>query len=134
MMAAVIVWAAVSQGTAGEAATYVVTSGNLTVPAYRFLTIDPKQVVLAGPQSLVAHVTRVQVNVNITGVREGLDQSVDILALDQNNARVTSVTIQPSVAHVTMPVTRQGGFRDLAVCQHILDLAPKVAHGRREVE
>jgi YbbR domain-containing protein len=79
------------------------------------LTIDPKQVVLAGPQSLVARVTRVQVNVNITGVREGLDQSVDILALDQNNARVTSVTIQPSVAHVTMPVTRQGGFRDLAV-------------------
>jgi len=55
------------------------------------------------------------VNVNIAGIREGIDQSVDILALDQNNVRVTNVTIQPAVAHVTMPVTRQGGFRDLAV-------------------
>jgi YbbR domain-containing protein len=79
------------------------------------LTVDPKQVVLAGPQSLVARVTRVQVNVNMSGIREGLDQSTDIHALDQNNVRVTNVTIQPSVAHVTLPVTRQGGFRDLAV-------------------
>lgn len=79
------------------------------------LTVDPKQVVLAGPQSLVARVTRVLVTVNITGIREGLDQSADIQALDQNNVRVTNVTIQPAVAHVTLPVTRQGGFRDLAV-------------------
>ena len=79
------------------------------------LSVDPKQVVLAGPQSLVARVTRVQVTVSISGIREGLDQSVDIHALDQNNLRVTNVTIQPSVAHVTLPVTRQGGFRDLAV-------------------
>ena len=79
------------------------------------LSVDPKQVVLAGPQSLVARVTRVQVTVSISGIREGLDQSVDIHALDPNNLRVTNVTIQPSVAHVTLPVTRQGGFRDLAV-------------------
>jgi YbbR domain-containing protein len=68
------------------------------------LTVDPKQVVLAGPQSLVAGVTRVLVTVNITGIREGLDQSADIQALDQNNVRVTNVTIQPAVAHVTLPV------------------------------
>ena len=29
--------------------------------------------------------------------------------------RVTDLTIQPEAAHVTLPVTRQGGFRDLAV-------------------
>ncbi len=79
------------------------------------LSIDPKQVVLAGPQSIVARVTRVEVNVNITGIRDSLDQSVNIQALDQNNVRVTNVTIQPPAAHITLPVTRQGGFRDLAV-------------------
>jgi YbbR domain-containing protein len=79
------------------------------------LTVDPRQVVLAGPQSVVASVTRVQVNVNITGIRDSLDESLDIQALDQNNVRVTNVTIQPPTAHVTLPVTRQGGFRDLAV-------------------
>ncbi len=79
------------------------------------LAVDPRQVVLAGPQSIVARVTRVEVNVNITGIRDSLDQSVDIQALDQNNVRVTNVTIQPPTAHVTLPVTRQGGFRDLAV-------------------
>ncbi len=79
------------------------------------LTVDPQQVVLAGPQSLVARVSRVRISIDITGIREGLDQSVAIQALDQNNAPVTGITIQPDSAHVTLPVTRQGGFRDLAV-------------------
>ena len=79
------------------------------------MTVDPKQVVLAGPQSVVARVTRVRVSINVTGIREGFDQSVPIEALDQNNAPITSLTIQPDAAHVTLPVTRQGGFRDLAV-------------------
>jgi YbbR domain-containing protein len=79
------------------------------------MTVDPKQVVLAGPQSIVATVTRVRVVVNITGIREGFDQSVPIEALDQNNSPVTNLNIQPDAAHVTLPVTRQGGYRDLAV-------------------
>ena len=79
------------------------------------LTVDPKQIVLAGPQSVVARVTHVRVAVNITGIREGFDQSIPIEALDKNNARVTDLTIQPDAAHVALPVTRQGGFRDLAV-------------------
>lgn len=79
------------------------------------LTVDPKQVILAGPQSVVARVTRVRVGIDITGIREGVDQSVPIQALDQNNTPITSLTIQPDSAHVTLPVTRQGGYRDLAV-------------------
>jgi YbbR domain-containing protein len=79
------------------------------------ITVDPKQVVLAGPQSVVDRVTHTQVDVNINGIREGFDQSLPIRALDQNNAPVTNLTVQPGTAHVTLPVTRQGGFRDLAV-------------------
>lgn len=79
------------------------------------ISIDPKQVVLAGPQSVVNRVTHAQVGINIAGIREGFDQSVPIQALDQNNVPVPNLTIQPDAAHVTLPVTRQGGFRDLAV-------------------
>jgi YbbR domain-containing protein len=60
-------------------------------------------------------VVRVRVNINITGIREGYDQSVPIEALDQNNAIVSNLNIQPASAHVALPVTRQGGYRDLAV-------------------
>lgn len=79
------------------------------------LSVDPRQVVVAGPQSIVARVARVQVSVDITGIREGFDQSLPIQALDQNNLPVGDLTVQPESAHVTLPVTRQGGFRDLAV-------------------
>ncbi|MGE5072893.1 MAG: YbbR-like domain-containing protein [Anaerolineae bacterium] len=79
------------------------------------LAVEPKQVVIAGPQSLVQRVMRVRVEANITGVREDYDQSVAIQALDKNNAPVTGLTIQPANAHMSVPITRQGGFRDLAV-------------------
>ncbi len=79
------------------------------------LTVDPQQVVLAGPQSVVSRVVHTQVVVNATGIREALDETVPIQALDQNNLPVSGLTIQPESAHVTLPVTRQGGFRDLAV-------------------
>jgi YbbR domain-containing protein len=79
------------------------------------LILDPKQIVLAGPQSIVSRVTQVRVVVNIEGIRESLDQTIPIEALDQNNRPVTNLTIQPQSAHVTLPVIRQGGFRDLAV-------------------
>lgn len=79
------------------------------------LSVDPRQVVVAGPQSIVARVARVQVSIDITGIREGFDQSLPIQALDQNNLPVGDLTVQPESAHVTLPVTRQGGFRDLAV-------------------
>src|SRR5512140_2569143 len=73
------------------------------------LTVDPQQVVLAGPQSAVSRVSRVRVVVSINGIREGLDQTVPIQALDANNIPVTDLTIQPDSAHVTLPLTRQGG-------------------------
>ena len=53
------------------------------------MTVDPKQVVLAGPQSLlVARVTKTRVVIDITGIRESFDQSVPIEALDENNTPV----------------------------------------------
>ena len=79
------------------------------------LTIQPKQVVVAGPQSLVSRVTRVRVTVNLSGSRESVDQDIPAEPLDQNNNRVTGITVQPEATHVSLPISRQGGFRDMAV-------------------
>ena len=79
------------------------------------LTLEPKEVVIVGPQSIVLRVTRVRVSVDLSGIRENIDQSVPIEVLDQNNAPVSGLSIHPDTAHVTLPVSRQGGFRDMAV-------------------
>jgi YbbR domain-containing protein len=79
------------------------------------LSVEPKEVMLAGPQSIVSRVTRVRVSVNLSGIRETIDQSVPIEVLDQNNVPVTGLSVHPDRAQVSLPVSRQGGFRDMAV-------------------
>ena len=78
-------------------------------------SLDPKEVVIAGPQSLVESVKRLRVNLNLDGVRESIDQALTIQALDQNNQPVTGITIHPETAQVKLPVSQQGGYRDMAV-------------------
>ncbi len=79
------------------------------------LTLDPTEVILAGPESVVQQVAKVRVAIDIAGVREGIDQSLPVQALDATNAPVSDLTIQPGSVHVTLPINRQGGFRDVAV-------------------
>ncbi len=78
-------------------------------------TLDPSQVVIAGPQSLVARATHALVPLNLDGVRDSIDQSILIEVLDENNQPVTGLTIHPDTAHVTLPISQQGGYRDMAV-------------------
>lgn len=79
------------------------------------LTVDPKQVILAGPQSIVQQVAKVQVVIDVSGVREGIDQSIPVQALDASDTPIGDLSIQPTAVHVTLPIDRQGGFRDVAV-------------------
>ncbi len=77
--------------------------------------LDPKEVVIAGPQSLVSQVARARVPINLDGIRESIDQSVPVEILDGNNQAINGLTIHPGTAHVTLPINQQGGFRDMAV-------------------
>ncbi len=78
-------------------------------------SLDPKEVAIAGPQSLVSRASEARVPVNLDGVRESVDQSVPIEILDENNQPITGLTIRPDTAHVTLPISQQGGYRDMAV-------------------
>jgi len=77
--------------------------------------IEPLKVVVAGPKSQVENVNRARVSVNLSGIRENFDSMIPVEILDQNGQPVEGVTVSPELIHVTMPVSQQGGYRDVAV-------------------
>jgi len=76
---------------------------------------DPTEVVISGPQSLIDNASRARVLVNLSGIRESVDQAILIEVLDEQNASLDGITITPQTAHVSIPISQQGGFRDVAV-------------------
>jgi YbbR domain-containing protein len=77
--------------------------------------IDPLDVIISGPESLVDQAARTLVRVNIDGARESIDQAILIQVLDSRNSTVDGLTVNPDSIHVSIPVSQQGGFRDVAV-------------------
>jgi YbbR domain-containing protein len=78
-------------------------------------TMDVTQVAVSGPDSLVRQATRARVPVNLDGVRESIDESVAVQILDSQNRILRGLTINPESVHVNVPISQQGGFRDVAV-------------------
>ncbi len=78
-------------------------------------TLDVEQVIVSGAQSLVSRVKRVSVSINLGGAREGISSSTSITAYDENNQAVNGINLQPETAHITLPISQQSGFRDMAV-------------------
>lgn len=74
-----------------------------------------KEVTISGPDSLVQKVARALVPVNLDGIRESIDESIPIQLLDAQNKVVQGLTINPESARVNVPISQQGGFRDVAV-------------------
>jgi len=76
---------------------------------------EPKQVVISGPKSLVQKVARVQASISLSGIRQNYDQTLPMEILDDNGQKVDRVSVSPESVHVTIPVSQQGGYRDVAV-------------------
>ena len=78
-------------------------------------TKDVADVTISGPESLVQKVARVRVVVNLDNVRESIDESLPIQVLDSENNPVQGLTINPEIVSVNIPISQQGGYRDVAV-------------------
>ena len=80
-------------------------------------TLDPIQVTISGPKSLVDRAIRARVKVNLSGTRESVDQAIQIEILDDKNTLLDDslISIEPQTTHVSIPISQQGGFRDVAV-------------------
>lgn len=77
--------------------------------------IEPREIVVAGAQSRVEEISRARIVVNLGGLREDFSQTLPVELLDGNGARVNGVNVSPDMIRVSVPVTLQGGYRDVAV-------------------
>jgi len=77
--------------------------------------LQPLKVVVAGAESQVQKVARARVSISLEGIREGIDQSMPIEILDQNGQALQGLSVSPQSVKISLPVSQQGGYRDLAV-------------------
>ena len=91
-------------------------------------TLEPVEVVVAGAQSQVQKVTRARIALDLNGIRENFDQTLEVEVLDDQGEIVEGVTVSPATIRVTLPVSQQGGYRDVAVKVTIVG---RVASGYR---
>ena len=77
--------------------------------------MDPGEVILSGPESLVMQVKHVGAVLDIAGARLSISTSLPINVMDANGEPVAGVSLHPETVQVTLPVVQLGGYRDLAV-------------------
>jgi YbbR domain-containing protein len=77
--------------------------------------LDPGQIVISGPQSQVDRVARIQADLSIAGVRQDIQSALPLHVLDANGQVINELTISPGTVQVNLPITQQGGYRDIAV-------------------
>jgi YbbR domain-containing protein len=77
--------------------------------------LDPAEVILSGAESLVEQVASVGVTLDLTDLRQNVDATLALQALDGQGAPVSGLTLNPDSVQVSLPITQQGGYRDLAV-------------------
>lgn len=79
------------------------------------MLLNPANVTVSGPQSLVERVESVVSTLNISGAREILKTTLPLRALTATGQLVNGVTISPESVVLELPISQQGGYRDLAV-------------------
>ena len=72
--------------------------------AARNWTVNPNEVTIKGPGSVVQRVLRVVAVVDISGYSETYESTVKLEARDQANLKVTDVAIEPALCKVTIPI------------------------------
>jgi len=77
--------------------------------------LDPAEVIVSGPESLVEQVAIVGVTLDLTDLRQNVDATLALQALDGQGALVSGLILNPDSVQISLSITQQGGYRDLAV-------------------
>ena len=79
------------------------------------LSYAAKEVTISGPRSLVEQVVKVQATFDLKGTRENVDETLTLRILDEFDQDVSGVNISPNTVRLLIPISQQGGYRDVAV-------------------
>lgn len=77
--------------------------------------VTPTEANVVGPSSAVARVAQVLAEVNLTGLRAGVVETVPLLPVDPDGQVVEGVRVEPESARVVVQIQQLGGYRDVAV-------------------
>ncbi len=78
-------------------------------------TMDASTVIISGPESIIKQAEKARILVNFAGARESIDQAIPVQILDVENSIVGGLSVNPESIRVSIPISQQGGFRDVAV-------------------
>lgn len=78
-------------------------------------TLEKKEAVLSGPQEQVEKVAHIMVDLSIAGMRQDISTVLSLRPQDAEGKIVSGLTISPENITVSLPITQQGGYRDIAV-------------------
>ena len=76
---------------------------------------SPKEVDISGPRSLVERVVSIQANFDLSDARESVDEALTLRILDEFGDRVDGLTLSDDLVQLSVPISQQGGYRDVAV-------------------
>ncbi len=99
-----------------EVAIHLVQRGE---PAIGFQSeaaaLSQDKVTISGPASVVAKVKEARILLDITQTSDTINRSLDVSALDENEAPVEGVSLSPSQVTVKMPITRVVGYKNVVI-------------------
>lgn len=78
-------------------------------------SVEPSQVTVSGPESLVNQVVKAAVSLDISGANTSIRRDVQVQAQDASDSQVRGVTITPPMVRVSQPVNLLGGYRNVVV-------------------
>jgi YbbR domain-containing protein len=79
--------------------------------------VNPAEVAISGPQSIVLRVSEVRANLDISGASETISKSITPTLLDDRGRAIPTdgLTITPDTVSITQPISLLGGFRYVIV-------------------
>ncbi|MBT3321541.1 MAG: hypothetical protein HN392_04565 [Anaerolineae bacterium] len=72
-------------------------------------------VIISGAKSLVDQVATIRASFDLSNASESIDETLSLEILDENELPVSGISLTPDELQLTIPVSQQGGYRDIAV-------------------
>jgi YbbR domain-containing protein len=77
--------------------------------------VNPTQVSVTGPESIVSKVSEARVTLDITNANQTISREETPLLLDAQGQALSGLTVSPSSVSITQPITLLGGYRYVIV-------------------